>query len=123
MGDAESLGGAMIASFVFYLGVIAALPRLRLGVLGLLLSLPLVPLMIWQATWGTKLFFVVNVSGQSACNLMFGEGYGEAGGGWFEQAVAPYYVLVSIGSLLAIVASHWHHRQSQKPKLQIDAFD
>src|SRR3546814_10102413 len=58
MGDAESLAGAMIASFVFYVGATATLPRLRLSLAGLFMSLPLVPLMIWQAMWGTKLFFV-----------------------------------------------------------------
>ncbi len=123
MGDAESLSGAMIASSVFYLGSIFALPLLRLNVAGVFLSLPLVPLMTWQAIWGVKLFFVVNISGRSACDLMFGEGYGPSGGGWHELACAPYYVLVSLSAILALAASHWRYRQNRKPRVPLDAFD
>lgn len=123
MGDAESLVGAVIASSVFYLGAISALPLLRLNVAGMFLSLPLVPLMTWQAIWGAKLFFVVNISGRSACNLMFGEGYGPSDGGWHELTCAPYYILVSLGSLAALAVSHRRYRQGQNPQPPLGAFD
>src|SRR3546814_16529188 len=96
MGDYESLPGAMVLSFGFYVFTIAALPRLRLGIVGVILALPLVPLMIWQAVWGVKLFLVVYVAGRNACGLMFGGDYGEADGTWFEASLVAYYIILRL---------------------------
>ncbi|MGF1629623.1 MAG: hypothetical protein ACFCUT_09145 [Kiloniellaceae bacterium] len=111
MADAKSLGGAMIYSCLFYLGPILSLPSHPLGKAGLIASLPLCLALIWQTAWGMKLFVIVNVDGLSACNLMMGEGYGEARGGWIEALYAPYYTLVSVSSLVAILLSYRRHRQ------------
>jgi hypothetical protein len=111
MADAKSLGGAMIYSCLFYLGAILSLPAHPLGRVGTIASLPLCLALIWQTAWGATLFVVVNVNGLSACNLMIGEGYGEARGGWLEYVYAPYYLVVSVGSLAAILLSY--RRQSR----------
>jgi len=113
MADAKSLGGAMIYSCLYYLGAILTLPRCPLGRVGTIMSLPLCLALIWQTVWGAKLYVVVNVDGLSACNLMMGEGYGEARGGWLELLYAPYYLLASVGSLGATLLSHRRYRQEK----------
>jgi len=123
MGDYKSLKAAMIMSSVFYLGTLAALPRLRLSFIGVLLALPLAFLMLWQAIWGVKLFLVLNVEGRSACSLMFGGDYGPAHGGWFDLTLPPYYILVSLCSLAGLGVSHWRYRRSLKPRPSLGAFD
>ena len=110
MGEARSLGGALVSSWVFYLGSFLLLRFNSLGLAGLALSLPLVPLMVWQAGWGARLIAITNINGLSACNLIKGDDYGGAMGGWLEQLYGPYYVLVSVVSIAAIAYSHWRYQ-------------
>lgn len=117
MGDAKSLGGAMIYSILIYLAPIITLPKHGLSTLGLVLTTPLVLLLSHQAIWAVELFVVVSVDGRSACNLMMGDDYGVARGGWVEQSYAFYYFAVSVASLWAIASSHRRFRQNKSPGL------
>jgi hypothetical protein len=114
MADAKSLGGAMICSCLYYLGGATSLPIYPLGRMGGVMAVPLCIALVWQTIWGAKLLLVVNLNGLSACNLMMGEGYGEARGGWIELLYAPYYLLASVGSLTAILLSHRRYRQERR---------
>ena len=112
--DPKSLTAGILYSVFFYLTAVVILWFSRLSTLGLIFSLPLFPLLIWQAMWGMQLFFVVNIDGQSACNLMFDEEAGPIRGGWIQQIHAPYYVLVSAGAPCAIVCSYWRYRRERE---------
>ena len=114
MGDAKSLVGALVSSWMFHLASFLLLRFNNLGLVGLALSLPLVPLMVRQADWGLRLFVITNINNQSACSLIKGEDYGEAMGGWFEQLFGPYYLLVSVASLIAIAYAHWRYWQERR---------
>ncbi|MEQ9606206.1 MAG: hypothetical protein RLN99_00910, partial [Kiloniellaceae bacterium] len=87
----------------------------------MVIALPLVALMLWQAIWGIRLFLVVNVAGRNACYLLVGLDYGAASG--IEGIFAPYYILVSVGSLAAIAAAHWRHRRARRSMLPIDVVE
>ena len=108
-GDPKSLGAGMILSVLFYAAGIFCLQRSSLGVGGLLLALPLCLLLLRQGAWAVELFVDVNIDGHSACNLIMGEGFGEARGGWLEQTYSIYYFGISIISLWAIGYSHWRY--------------
>lgn len=123
MGDAKSLGGALVLSPWFYLCSFYGLSMLRAGVGTLLFSLPLMALMVWQAAWAARLFFVTNIHGLSPCNLMKGEFFGAAHGGFIELLYAPYYFLVSISSLGFIAYSHWRYRQEMRAQTRLSNFD
>jgi hypothetical protein len=120
--DPKSLGTGMILSVVFYAAGIFCLHRSDLGTVGLALALPLVLLLLRQATWAAELFVVVHINGRSACSLMMGDDYGETDGGW-EYVYPFYYFIASAWSVAATVLSHWRHRRSRKPTLPLDAFD
>lgn len=123
MGDAKSLGGALVLSPIFYLCSFFGLCILRAGIGTLLFSLPLMALMVWQAVWAVRLFFVTNIHGLSPCNLMKGEYFGTANGGFIEWLYAPYYFLVSMGSLGFIAFAHWRHRLEMKTQTQLSNSD
>lgn len=121
--DPKSLVAGMLYSVLFYAVGIFCLHRSDLGTAGVVLALPLLVLLLRQAAWAAELFVVVNIEGRSACSLMMGEEFGEARGGGLEYVSASYYFLVSMGSLGAILLSHWRHRKSQRPKQLGDAID
>ena len=123
MGDSKSLGGALILSPIFYLCAFFILAIMRAGVGTLLFSLPLMALLLWQAAWAVRLFIVTNIHGLSPCNLMMGEHFGTAHGGFIELVYAPYYFLVSIGSLGFIAYSHRRYRRQLRSPVELGAFD
>ena len=114
MGDPKSLAGALMFSCIPYAAAIAVLLARQLGPIGLTIALPLVPLMLWQAAWGFELFVLLNINGRNACNLMMGEEFGEADSDWFELLYAPYYVSMSLASVIAIAYSHWRYQRTRK---------
>ncbi len=111
MGDAKSLGGAMILSFLIFLAPITTLPKHGLSMFGLLLAVPLIFLLLRQGVWAVELFVVVSIEGRSACSLMMGDDYGVAKGGWLEHSYAFYYFITSVASLWAIASSHRRYRR------------
>ena len=121
--DPKSLTAGILYSGLFYLTAVAILRFDRLNTLGFVFSLPLFPLLSWQGIWGMRLFFMVNIGGQSACNLILGEEAGPVRGGWIQQIHAPYYILVSTGSLCAIVYSYWRYREKTARVVRFDVFD
>lgn len=118
MGDPKSLAGAILYSCVPYAAAFSFLISQHLRLSGLVLSLPLVPLMLWQAVWGAELFILFNIGGQNACNLITGEEFGAAEGDWFELLYAPYYFLTSVSSIAGLAYSHWRHRQGLKRRTE-----
>lgn len=76
--DPKSLTTGMVLSSLPYLAALLLLCFDRLSGIGLILAIPLFPLMVWQAIWGARLFFVHNISGGSACTLIDGTDMGLA---------------------------------------------
>lgn len=109
MSDAESLTGAVVFSSIPYLAAFLLLGFNRLGSFGLVFAIPLFPMMVWQAFWAGQLLAVTNIHGLSACNLIKGDNYGAAMGGWPEQVYGPYYMIVSVSSVVALAYSYWRH--------------
>ena len=114
MGDPDSLEAGIILSFLPYLVAMISLWFGRLPIVGLIASLPLFPLALWQVDWSFRLFLVLNVNGRNACNLIMGEEFGDANGWLFEHLYAPYYLLAGLGTVGAVMYSHWRHRQLSK---------
>lgn len=112
--DPKSLAAGTILSLGPYLVSVASLHFGRLNFVGLVLSLPIVLLLARQAFWGAQLFVVVNVNGRSACSHMFWEEFGPSRGGWFEQIYGPYYFLIGVASIIAVVYSAWRYEEAQK---------
>ncbi|HIP77417.1 MAG TPA: hypothetical protein EYH07_03000 [Kiloniellaceae bacterium] len=102
MGDAQPLKTAILLSIIPYAVGFMLLASVRMEKLGVVLSVPLIPMMAWQALWGFRLFYVVNVDGLSACTLTIGMPFGSASDDWLEQIAGTYYILVSMGSILGL---------------------
>ena len=113
----------LIYSCLFYLCSFYVLAIMRAGVGTLLFSIPVMALMALQALWGARLFIVTNLRGLSPCNLMMGEYFGDAIGGFVDLIYAPYYFLVSVGSIGFIAYSHWRYRQQRKAQVQLSVLD
>lgn len=121
--DPKSLAGGMILSALPYLVCMLLLWLCRLERAGLILSIPLFPLMSWQAIWGARLFVIHNIDGRSACTLIDGMDMGIARGGAWEQFYAPYYFFVSVLSMILIVYSYKRVRRSGAKSVKLDIFD
>src|SRR3546814_9098418 len=53
---------------------------------------------------------------------MSGGDHGTADGTWFESSLAPYYIIVSLGSLAALAASHWRYRRNERENQSLFRF-
>lgn len=113
MGDAQPLKIAILLSVIPYAVGFMLLASVRMEKLGLVLSVPLIPMMAWQAVWGFRLFYIVNVDGLSACTLTIGMPFGSASDDWLEQIAGTYYILVSMGSILGLFHAYRRLRQSE----------
>ena len=54
---------------------------------------------------------------------MMGEYFGAAHGGFTELVYAPYYFLVSVGSLGFIAHSHWRYRRQLRSPVELGFFN
>lgn len=121
MGDPKSLTSALVFSFLPYL---IGTTFLYLGALhpaALLVAVPLVLLMVWQALWGAQLTVVVDIGGRSACTLMMREEFGTAKGGWLEFLYGPYYILTAVGSTGALLRAYLRYENWKRQKIR-DSF-
>ncbi|NIA72521.1 hypothetical protein HBA54_28430 [Pelagibius litoralis] len=123
MGDAQPLKLAIFLSVVPYVVGFTLLSSLRLRIPALVLSLPLIPMMVWQGIWGLRLFVIVNVEGLSACTLTVGAPFGSASDDWLEQVAGSYYFLVSVGSILGLAHAYRRFRREVSGSGQLEVFD
>lgn len=123
MGDAQPLEIAILLSAVPYIVGFMLLGSLRMKTAGLILSLPLVPMMAWQGIWGMRLFIVVNIEGLSACTLTVGAPFGPASADWLEQGAGLYYIFVSTVSILGLGYAYRRRWRDANRRRQLEAFD
>lgn len=121
--DPKSLAAGMILSALPYLAGMLLLGLFRLEFAGLILSIPLFPLLSWQAIWGARLFIIHNIDGRSACTLIVGMDMGTARGGELEHFYALYYFFVSVLSMILIVYSYRRSRRRRAKSVKLEVFD
>lgn len=123
MGEPLALKMSVVLTFFPYLVAMALLARARMGPVAMVCALPVVLLLLLQAGWAVQLLITTNINGVTSCKMIKAYYYGQARGGWFEQVIGPYYIVVSIASICLVTLSHLRHRMAARPKTKAEVFE
>jgi hypothetical protein len=123
MSEPAALKMSVVLTFFPYLIAMGLLARARMGPMATACALPVVLFLLLQAAWAVQLVITTNINGMTSCYMIKAYYYGQARGGWFEQAIGPYYIIVSIASICLVALSHLRHRFAARPKTRAEVFD